>query len=693
MQNEIDLGRIFRIALMQSKFIIFFTLFFTFLSILYVNFSSKIYKINSSIQVFQAQSSFSSGTEFDIILGSSNTLDVNNLISLYKSRSNLMNVINTLDLNIDVENLSDDEFIEFLDFEVKYIFGESTKTFYIEPQESFIRLLDEDKSLIAELKNKERYKSDKISLEVNYKLNENKIYKVTHYNPEDIFKFYRNKVILNSSIDGNSFWRNNGIIQVSMNAEDIELGKKFISYANESFINSNIEVEKEKASSAIEFIDQQINSIQSILEINKRNLQSFQESNTSLNVDLEIQSVLEQISSIESKISSLDIEIAKIENTYTENNPLYLSLINQRNVLTNQKDIVEKQIRGLPIAQQEYIDLFRDLEISQALYSDLVNKRLSFSILEASTLGNLRVLDEPFVDFLVSPRSSNIFITFILSFLFSILFAIWRGLNFTPISNPAEIADNGIDLPILAVTPLEEEGSKDKEITERMNQSIESLIVNINSLISQKDIKDKVVLITSATPFNGKSYISRTLAKSLSSVGRVLLIDNDLKRGDQHKVLGSQPLTFAEFTQINDQNINNYKVSDNFYFIPKIKSLSSSFQFLYSAEYKNKIEEFNEIFDYIIFDTAPALSVSDTAILMSLSSIKLVVLRHQLSKINEIRQLKNISDQIGADFDGCVYNAYSRPQGFYGYYGLYGNYSYQYYADKYLYEAYDYDPS
>ena len=247
---------------MQSKFIIFFTLFFTFLSILYVNFSSKIYKINSSIQVFQAQSSFSSGTEFDIILGSSNTLDVNNLISLYKSRSNLMNVINTLDLNIDVENLSDDEFIEFLDFEVKYIFGESTKTFYIEPQESFIRLLDEDKSLIAELKNKERYKSDKISLEVNYKLNENKIYKVTHYNHEDIFKFYRNKVILNSSIDGNSFWRNNGIIQVSMNAEDIELGKKFISYANESFINSNIEVEKKKASSAIEFIDQQINSIQ-----------------------------------------------------------------------------------------------------------------------------------------------------------------------------------------------------------------------------------------------------------------------------------------------------------------------------------------------------------------------------------------------------------------------------------------------
>ena len=131
MQNEIDLGRIFRIALMQSKFIIFFTLFFTFLSILYVNFSSKIYKINSSIQVFQAQSSFSSGTEFDIILGSSNTLDVNNLISLYKSRSNLMNVINTLDLNIDVENLSDDEFIEFLDFEVKYILENQPKLFIL----------------------------------------------------------------------------------------------------------------------------------------------------------------------------------------------------------------------------------------------------------------------------------------------------------------------------------------------------------------------------------------------------------------------------------------------------------------------------------------------------------------------------------------------------------------------------------
>ena len=100
---------------------------------------------------------------------------------------------------------------------------------------------------------------------------------------------------------------------------------------------------------------------------------------------------------------------------------------------------------------------------------------------------------------------------------------------------------------------------------------------------------------------------------------------------------------------------------------------------------------FEDEFDYIVFDTAPLLSVSDTSILMSFSDIRIGVVRHGVSKINEIKQLVSISNQIGINFDGFIYNAYERPSSYYGYYGLYGNYSYQYYANKYLYNNYDYE--
>ena len=204
--------------------------------------------------------------------------------------------------------------------------------------------------------------------------------------------------------------------------------------------------------------------------------------------------------------------------------------------------------------------------------------------------------------------------------------------------------------------------------------------------------QSRTILITSPTPQNGKSYIARELSKSLQQTNKkVLLIDIDMKRGDQHKSLGREKISLNDFRAINIDNLDKLKITENFYFIPKVSRLNNSFQFLYSEEFINKLELFKKNFDYIIIDTAPILSVSDTAMLMGHSDINLAIVRHGLTKINEIKQMVSIASQIGIDFDGFVYNAYQKPSSYYGYYGFYGNYSYQYYAQKYLYENYDYD--
>jgi Mrp family chromosome partitioning ATPase len=59
-------------------------------------------------------------------------------------------------------------------------------------------------------------------------------------------------------------------------------------------------------------------------------------------------------------------------------------------------------------------------------------------------------------------------------------------------------------------------------------------------------------------------------------------------------------------------------------------------------------------------------------------------------ELNEINQAVDNFKQISMNIDGIVYNAYAKPSSYYGYYGVYGNYSYQYYAEKYLDEAYEY---
>ena len=101
---------------------------------------------------------------------------------------------------------------------------------------------------------------------------------------------------------------------------------------------------------------------------------------------------------------------------------------------------------------------------------------------------------------------------------------------------------------------------------------------------------------------------------------RTLLLDNDLIRGDQHKELNKNKISSSEFYDIsaeNIQSINLKDISDNLFFIPKISKLGDSFNFLYNDRYLNKLNELKKLFDYIIIDTAPALSVSDTSILIT----------------------------------------------------------------------------
>ena len=183
----------------------------------------------------------------------------------------------------------------------------------------------------------------------------------------------------------------------------------------------------------------------------------------------------------------------------------------------------------MPKEQQEYIDLFNELEVSQALFEELESRRLGFSILEASTIGDVRVIDEAYVDSLVSPRFLSVLLSTLLGFVIAFIVAIIRGFNFLPVSNPAEIFDNNVHSPIVGVIPLVTDFEDDDEET-KLDVAIESLVVNINSIQNYQSDKN-LITITSPSPSNGKSTVTK-LAEGYAKIGKkVLLVDNDLKEG------------------------------------------------------------------------------------------------------------------------------------------------------------------
>ena len=141
---------------------------------------------------------------------------------------------------------------------------------------------------------------------------------------------------------------------------------------------------------------------------------------------------------------------------------------------------------------------------------------------------------------------------------------------------------------------------------------MQSLIYNI---ISNK--KNKNVSVTSATPENGKTFSAMQISYGLSQLGKkVLLIDADYKRGDIHKSLDLEKISYDDFNTISIEDIEHYKSKRGFYVLPRIKRYQNTFEFFYSSSFTNKIELFKKYFDHIVIDTAPILSVSDSALIL-----------------------------------------------------------------------------
>ena len=688
--DEIDIGKIFRFLLMQSKLILGIVFGVFFLSSVNFYFSTKQYLIQSLLQYEAFNQNIFDPSKSLQMASSGSASDIVNLTTLYESRTNYLKVIRDLNLNISIEDLEDNESIDIEITSNKNNPLENHKLKFSFSNSSY-SLLDDDLNEMQTSKYGEQIVFNDLKIKINSSsLNEYRPIDIRYKNPDSMYSSFRSKMEVRSNASRNTFFRNEGLITVSYVTDDVALGKKIINYANQIFLNQRIYDETEKSRKAISFIDKNIESIEESVEANKIKLKQFREKNKLIDVSLETAAIINKIQTLDESLNSIDIELSKAEEIYTSNNPAYLNLLNKKTLIEKQKEDVISEIEMMPKEQQEYIDLFNELEVSQALFEELESRRLGFSILEASTIGDIRIVDEAYVDSVVSPQLLTVIIFTLLSFVFACFIAIIRGFNFLPISNPAELFDNNIHLPIIGVIPKIE----DFEFSEddlKLTTSIESLIVSINS-IQNNQVDKNIVTITSPSPGNGKSTISMKLAEGFAKIGKkVLLVDNDLKRGNIAKEYNIKSISEDTFNAINEETVNKYKVFDDLYIIPRVKGLNNSFQFLYSYQYKEKIKFFKDYFDLIVFDTGPILSVADSSILIEQSDFNILVVRHGINKMNEIKQSIDNFKQINKDIDGIVYNAYSKPKSYYGYYGIYGSYSYQYYANKYLDDAYEYE--
>lgn len=209
------------------------------------------------------------------------------------------------------------------------------------------------------------------------------------------------------------------------------------------------------------------------------------------------------------------------------------------------------------------------------------------------------------------------------------------------------------------------------------------LRTNIEYSSFNKDIQ--VICVTSSNPAEGKSSVASNLATvAIAKYERVLLIDCDLRKPVQHKIFKvSNKLGISNLMKDKsevDLEIGGYfqKFKDNstdgkLYVLTSGKSVPNPQEMLASERFKELIEKFREMFDYIIIDCPPLNAVADAIPVSSIVDGTLFVVSAMDTDKREAKNALTMLQRNGANVLGCVLTKVDITSK--SYYSYYGNYN------------------
>ncbi|MFI5157914.1 MAG: GumC family protein [Sphingobacteriales bacterium] len=343
---------------------------------------------------------------------------------------------------------------------------------------------------------------------------------------------------------------------------------------------------------------------------------------------------------------------------------------NKIKYLQNQLAPVNQQISALPSTQRDLVNLQRDFEINDKVYSFLSERKLNAEISSAGILPGATIIDVAHANMNpVSPDEHSIrrsAIIFGLAIGLGLIILI-RVLN--PYIYDKETIESLTTIPIIGVIrkfpgEIDEYSSQILAISKPKSifaESVRSVRTNLNFLATEK--KSKIICITSEVAGEGKSFVAVNLSSTLSLIDKkVILIAADLRRSKLHKTFRTPndiglSNYLAHQCEIND--IINHSQQKNLDFIISGPVPPNPSELLYSARMSALVADLKLRYDIIVIDTAPIGLVSDAIPLIRMSDINLFVIRSGKSKFYAATVPQRIVQEYHLNNTVIVLNAFA----------------------------------
>jgi succinoglycan biosynthesis transport protein ExoP len=343
----------------------------------------------------------------------------------------------------------------------------------------------------------------------------------------------------------------------------------------------------------------------------------------------------------------------------------------------------------------EYTLRQREFEANRTLYDSLQQRLRTASVQSGLESLEIDVVDKalPPANPVLQPQSTLILTALVFSLLAGIVVAFLMESLDTGLRSIAEI-ESITELPSLAIIPRARRSSVDQAgtlttaqrnigiLTQPKSQFAEAFrSLRTSLLLSTTGHPPKFIVLTSATPSEGKTTAASNLAAILAQRDtRVLLIDGDLRRPNIHHRFGLNGkiglTTVLTGATTLEESVQRVAEIPNLDILPSGPVPPFPTEMLSSGAMETILKRSGELYDYVVIDSPPILSVTDGVILARQADAVVLVVRHGKSSKHVVRRARDILLRAGAGITGIVLNAVdmNSPE-YYGYYG-YSGYSY-----------------
>ncbi|UAW98036.1 polysaccharide biosynthesis tyrosine autokinase [Halopseudomonas nanhaiensis] len=371
--------------------------------------------------------------------------------------------------------------------------------------------------------------------------------------------------------------------------------------------------------------------------------------------------------------------IAGIERNYQ------LAVANE-NSLRNSFEANKEQIQDISRKEFRVRELQRDVDSNRQLYETFMTRLRETTATQDLNSANARVVDTALPP--ARPSAPNakllILIAAFVSLIAGVAFALISDILNNTFKSTEDVEGN-LNLPVLGIVPLV--ARKQEKLVPHLFERGDDLrfceairTIRTSVMLSDMSRPQKVIVVTSSVPGEGKSSVAANMAFALSQLQRVLLIDADLRRPTLARNFDFPVGTPGLANLIS----GTAKVEDCIQTVDSQLDMLTAgavppnpLELLASPRFAKFLERVKDRYDHILIDSPPTQAVSDAVLMATYSDSVIYVIKSESTSISMAKKGVGQLLQGGASIVGVVLNQVdvkkAAKKGEYsGYYDHYG---------------------